>query len=85
MQRDPETLLVVTSDHETGAFSFSYSRLEKDKETLINGQIYKERYDYGQPEYLKKLALQKKTCVDLMDEFNSLPQAKQTRSISPRW
>lgn len=46
VKQHPDTLLIVTADHETGGFGFSYHLREKPAEiTLSSGEIFSTEYD----------------------------------------
>jgi alkaline phosphatase len=63
-----DTLVVITGDHETGGFSFSYSRNEiPEADSTIAGtgfsdtsSIYKPSFNFASPNVLDKLYAQKK-------------------------
>ncbi|OUS31039.1 alkaline phosphatase [Thalassotalea sp. 42_200_T64] len=70
-----DTLLVVTADHETGGFGFSYSRNNLPKEQLLkgNGMVgnkYKPNFNFGQVENLDRLYKQTGTFYDMMKQVN---------------
>ncbi|KAF0126776.1 MAG: alkaline phosphatase [Elusimicrobia bacterium] len=81
-----DTLLVVTADHETGGFSFNYSREGADKSpvamsgSVFGGEPYTAEYDFAAPELLSRLRLQKRSFEKLLKEFSRLPAAEMTPS-----
>ncbi|MFD2179784.1 alkaline phosphatase [Veronia pacifica] len=67
-----DTLVVVTADHETGSFGFSYSRKETPKaETLpgagMKGHDYKPNFNFGDLAHLDRLYNQSGTFFDMLD------------------
>ncbi|MDK1287959.1 alkaline phosphatase [Pseudoalteromonas umbrosa] len=59
-----DTLVILTADHETGGFGFSYSGADLPQaEQLdnLNGDIYKPNYNFGELTILDKLYLQKRS------------------------
>ncbi|SMF13236.1 alkaline phosphatase [Pseudobacteriovorax antillogorgiicola] len=77
-EKREDTLVVITSDHETGSFSFSYSVLDKPVSENLNGQEYKRTLDYGHPEDIRLLAKQKRTCTEIMKDFDKRKKSEQT-------
>jgi alkaline phosphatase len=79
-----DTLLVVTADHETGGFGFSYSANDLPEGVPLQGDafresLYKPNFNFGRPEVLEKLYAQKKSYTDIFyNEFDALPEEKQT-------
>jgi alkaline phosphatase len=70
-----DTLVVVTADHETGGFGFSYSRAntpkaEKRPGIAFKDQDYRPNFNFGSLDILDKLYNQKKTLGDMMSEFD---------------
>ncbi|MFT6986191.1 MAG: alkaline phosphatase [Psychromonas sp.] len=69
-----DTLLVVTADHETGGFGFSYSRANTPKAEKRTGSAFKNRdykpnFNFGTLDILDKLYAQKKSFSEIMAEF----------------
>lgn len=68
-----DTLVVITADHETGGFGFSYSRKDIQKaevsiagDTLVNsGKNYLPSYNFAKADILDKLYAQKKDFYDI--------------------
>ncbi|MBQ4879856.1 alkaline phosphatase [Pseudoalteromonas luteoviolacea] len=59
-----DTLVVVTADHETGGFGFSYSGADLPQAEQLNNfnnDTYKPNYNFGELEILDKLFLQKRS------------------------
>jgi alkaline phosphatase len=78
-----DTLLIVTADHETGSFGFSYagrplpetSKLEGD---LFAGVPFEPNFNYAPPDLLDQIHAQKKSYFTIMMEFDALPPKEQT-------
>ncbi|MBI2336463.1 MAG: alkaline phosphatase [Deltaproteobacteria bacterium] len=47
VETHPDTLLLVTADHETGGFGFSYAKKDKVETSLPSGLIHPEKYDFA--------------------------------------
>ncbi|WP_028864023.1 alkaline phosphatase [Psychromonas aquimarina] len=78
-----DTLLVVTADHETGGFGFSYSRAntpkaEKRSGTAFKNQDYKPNFNFGSIDVLDKLYAQKKSFADIMAAFAETDKSPQS-------
>lgn len=63
-ERD-DTLIVLTADHETGGFGFSYSNTNLPEAQPLSGQVFKNHtfkpdYNFANPDLLDKLYAQKK-------------------------
>ncbi|PAJ74347.1 alkaline phosphatase [Pseudoalteromonas sp. NBT06-2] len=71
-----DTLVVVTADHETGSFGFSYSRKElPEAQTLsgdgMQGKDYKPNFNFGSLNKLDRVYAQTGTFYDMMSQVNS--------------
>ncbi|WP_042145310.1 MULTISPECIES: alkaline phosphatase [unclassified Pseudoalteromonas] len=71
-----DTLVVVTADHETGSFGFSYSRKELPQaQTLsgdgMQGKDYKPNFNFGALNKLDRLHAQSGTFYDMMSQVDS--------------
>ncbi len=80
-QRD-DTLLVVTADHETGSFGFSYAgRPLPDAVTLpgdaFRGAQFQPNFNYAPVELLDKIYEQRKSFASMLAEYDALPLAEQ--------
>jgi alkaline phosphatase len=70
-----DTLVVVTADHETGGFGFSYSRADIPAPEQLDGQgfaerAYKPNFNFGSFDILDKLYAQKLSYPDIFSEFS---------------
>lgn len=78
-----DTLIIVTADHETGSFGFSYSSSELPKPQKRSGEAFKDRayapnFNFGQFAILDGLYNQKKSYYGMISEFQKLDKAEQT-------
>ncbi|MGJ0515932.1 MAG: alkaline phosphatase [Methylomicrobium sp.] len=74
-----DTLLIVTADHETGGFGFSYSSQNiPDPKPLASGHLFKPNFNFGNPEILDNLYAQKLSYHEIFAEFDSLPPKQRT-------
>ena len=79
----PDTLVVVTADHETGGFGFSYSAYNTPKPRHLAGNAFGEKirfkpdYNFGNPEALDKLYAQQLSYEAIFKQFDAMPVAQQ--------
>lgn len=74
-----DTLLIVTADHETGGFGFSYSNKNiPAPKPLASGLIFKPNFNFGRPEILDQLYAQKLSYHEIFAEFDALPPPQRT-------
>ena len=79
-----DTLLLVTADHETGGFGFSYAGRPQAVATRLTGEAfgdapYQPNFNYAPVELLDKLYAQKKSFFTVMfGEFDLLPEKEKT-------
>ena len=78
-----DTVVIVTADHETGSFGFSYSSVNLPKPKKLEGEgfagkDFKPNYNFGAPEVLGRLMQQKKSLVNMISAFDALPAKDQT-------
>ena len=79
VDQHPNTLLIVTADHDTGGFGFTYRKLTKEeKENKMDKDYVQGKYDYINPENLDKLLEQKASFYILGKQFKDLPKEEQT-------
>jgi alkaline phosphatase len=82
-KRRDDTVLLVTADHETGSFGFSYAGRPLAPPKQLPGAMFKDvpfepNFNYGQPELLDQIFAQKKSYFTIMTEFDALPPKEQT-------
>lgn len=78
-----DTLIIVTADHTTGGFGFSYTGKDLPKAKALPGKMFKDRdykpgYNFGDPAVLDKLYNQKLSYTDIFGKFDSLSKEEQT-------
>ncbi len=78
-----DTLIIVTADHTTGGFGFSYTGKDLPKAKALPGKMFKDRdykpgYNFGNPEVLDKLYSQKLSYTDIFAIFDGLSKEEQT-------
>lgn len=79
-----DTLVIVTADHETGGFGFSYSAaaipppIRLPGAAFAGGKTFQSNFNYGSPEILDRLYAQQKSYHDIFIEFDGLPDEEQT-------
>lgn len=78
-----DTLIIVTADHETGSFGFSYSSANLPKPEKRKGEAFEKRdyapnFNFGKFEILDGLYNQKKSYYGMISEFEALDKAQQT-------
>lgn len=79
----PETLVVVTADHETGSFGFSYSRWRIPAGvalpgTALGGAAFQSEFNFGDPAVLDRLYDQQVSFGELLERFDALPEGRRT-------
>ncbi|MGZ5008201.1 MAG: alkaline phosphatase [Methylobacter sp.] len=81
-----DTLIIVTADHETGGFGFSYSGVNIPKPRSLpgaafaGGALFQPNYNFGNPEVLDKIYAQQLSYHDIFSRFDKLPKDQQTAS-----
>ncbi len=78
-----DTLLIVTADHETGGFGFSYSMANVPKArdfpgTKFKGRKFEPGFNFGSHAILDKIYNQKMSYQGILSTFDKLPRAGQT-------
>ena len=68
-----DTLVIITADHETGSFGFSYSRTNLPEAQALTGEMFADRnyqpnFNFGPLETLDKLHMQKQSFYDFYEE-----------------
>lgn len=78
-----DTVVILTADHETGGFGFSYSRNDLPTPVALAGELFKHfqyqpEFNFGSFAGLDKIYNQKKSFEDLFAEFDKLPSDQQS-------
>ncbi|WP_281646551.1 alkaline phosphatase [Parendozoicomonas sp. Alg238-R29] len=78
-----DTLVVVTADHETGSFGFSYSAANLPKAQKLPGEGFAKRdyqpnFNFGAPGILDNMYKQTESFYGIMGKFRKLPKDQQT-------
>jgi len=79
-----DTLIIVTGDHETGGFGFSFSGSDIPEATKFPGTQFKNsqfkpRFNFGDPKILDKIYNQKSSYTEIFSsKFDQLPKQQQT-------
>lgn len=79
-----DTLIIVTADHETGGFGFSYSGADIPKPhslpgaAFADGTLFQPNFNFGNPEVLDKIYAQQLSYHDIFSRFDKLPKDRQT-------
>jgi len=78
-----DTMVVITADHETGSFGFSYSAANSPKGKTLPGEGFKDRdykpnFNFGAKSLLDDLYAQKASFADINAQFTKLEKAQQT-------
>jgi alkaline phosphatase len=79
----PDTLVLVTADHETGGFGFSHSRFDLPAPRSLSGETFRgETYqpskNFGNHLVLDAIYAQKLSYPEILERFDALPKAEQT-------
>ncbi len=78
-----DTLLIISADHETGGFGFSYSRRNIPQEKDLPGKVFEGKkfrpnFNFGSHDILDKLYNQKLSYANMLKQFDALPAHQQT-------
>jgi len=79
-----DTLIIVTADHETGGFGFSYSSSNIPEAIELPGSVFQDRkyqtgYNFGSPTVLDKLYKQKLSYTEIFTKkFDQLNKQQKT-------
>lgn len=82
-EKRDDTLVVLTADHETGSFGFSYSGKDLPGPQKLPGDVFKNsvqqsNFNFGEHAVLDQIYNQKMNLYSLVFEFERLPAAQQT-------
>ena len=78
-----DTIIIVTADHETGSFGFSYSSSDLPEPQKRSGKAFEQRdyapnFNFGQFSILDGLYNQKMSYYGMISRFQELDEAQQT-------
>ena len=81
-ERD-DTVILVTADHETGSFGFSYSGVEIPEPQTLGGDMFQgapfaPNFDYVAPATLDRIHAQKHSFYHVFVEFDALPEREKS-------
>lgn len=81
-ERNPDTLVLVTGDHETGSFGFSYRKASEDEapDAKRNGA----HLHFADADDLRSVARARRSNRDTLREFFSLPSEKRSAETLSR-
>ncbi|WP_031433390.1 alkaline phosphatase [Methylomarinum vadi] len=87
--RRDDTLVLITADHETGGFGFSYSRYRTPEAKALPGKMfehtqYRPNFNFGSVGILDRLYKQKKSFYQMwrqIERENSEPSARQIMQV----
>lgn len=82
VSENPDTMLVVTADHETGSFGLGYNTAEMPKPRRLEGKAFADKdyqpiFNYGRAQSLERLYQQKKSFNVVWKKFLSLKEKNQ--------
>ncbi len=81
-----DTLIIVTADHETGGFGFSYSAENIPEPRRLpgtafaKGTLFRPNFNFGNPDVLDRLFAQKLSYHDIFRQYDALRPDQQTPS-----
>jgi alkaline phosphatase len=72
----PETLVIVTADHDTGGLAIGYSSYQPPAPVrLPTGETWKTKYNFGEKKIFEKMAKQKKSFLKMVIDSAGDPAA----------
>lgn len=77
-----DTIIILTADHETGGFGFSYSNYQIPKGKPLSGaafnnRLFKPKFNFIDRAVLSRIYEQNKSYSDISDKIAKLPKDKQ--------
>ncbi len=78
-----DTLIILTADHTTGGFGFSYTARDLPRAKPLPGMMFRDKkykpgYNFGDPGVLDRIYSQKLSYGDIFAKFYQLPKGEQT-------
>ena len=73
-ESNPDTLIVVTADHDTGGLAIAYNTYQPPEPVkLPSGETWKTKYNFGEKVIFEKMAKQKKSFQKMVDDCKKNP------------
>jgi alkaline phosphatase len=73
---NPDTLVIVTADHDTGGLAIGYSNYQPPAPVkLPNGETWKTKYNFGEKKIFEKMAKQQKSFLKMVIDSKGDPEA----------
>lgn len=77
-QNNPDTLIIVTADHDTGGLAMAYNKYQPPSPIRIaSGETWKSKYNFGEKTIFEKMAKQKKSFLKMIMDSKGNPKALQ--------
>lgn len=77
-QNNPDTLLIVTADHDTGSLAIAYNSYHPPAPgKLGSGETWKSKYNFAEKIIFEKMAKQKKSFLKMIMDSKGNPQMLQ--------
>lgn len=81
-----DTVVVITADHETGSFGFSYSYYDAPEKKSLPGNLFKDTafqpsFNFGEYELLDRLYEQKMSCQNILNRAGDSEDAGLYRKL----
>jgi alkaline phosphatase len=74
--QNPDTLVIVTADHDTGGLAISYSSYHPPPPLkLASGETWKTKYNFAEKDIFEKMAKQKKSFLKMVEDSKGNPAA----------
>lgn len=78
-----DTLVIVTADHETGSFGFSYSGKDLPEPRQLSGKVFGKEpfipnFNYAPHDLLDNIGAQKSSFYEIFSTFDALPEKLKT-------
>jgi alkaline phosphatase len=75
-EKNPDTLIVVTADHDTGGLAIAYSSVNPPAPIqLPTGETWKTKYNFADKTIFEKMAKQKKSFLKMVIDSKGIPLA----------
>jgi alkaline phosphatase len=72
----PDTLVIVTADHDTGGLAIAYSNYQPPASVALStGENWKTKYNFGEKDIFEKMAKQKKSFQKMVIDSKGNPAA----------